>query len=228
MRIFMILTAFLLSGCSSLIANFEDDTVGSRPAAEPSGRPDDRISFSRSFQGEVRGLPLIDPTRSRDGRQSLEVSGNSSITFASEPIPEGQQASRHTVSFLFRDGTTRGKTIRVSRGTSTAASFRLSGDTITISGPNGQDEEQFSIRTIGIDARGTVIIDPRSGRIRAFWRTANETLNWSTQFAEPGEGRSSDFSLRFSIDSGGQFPRGRITIDNVRAIWSPRFSFGSG
>ncbi|QCO55497.1 hypothetical protein EOK75_06860 [Pseudorhodobacter turbinis] len=127
MQLFAILSALLLSGCASLIANFEDDRVGSRPSVFPTGYPDDEIRFNSSFQGAVRGYPIADPTGLRNGQKSLEVIGNSSVSFLSEPISESQQASRHSVSFLFTDHTARGKSISFSQGNGTRVHFRLEG-----------------------------------------------------------------------------------------------------
>lgn len=226
MRIFTILAFLLSSGCSSLIANFEDDRVGARPSIFPAGHPDDEIRLSAGFQGAVRGFPIIDPTGNRNGRQSLEVIGNSSISFRSKPIPEAQQTGRHTVSFLFTDGTTRGKTISFTQGNGTAVRFRLVDDTMTIRGQDGQDEQEFSIRTIGVASLARIIVDPRTGRTRVSWRTSRETISWVTTFSDPGEERVTQIGLQFNMDNGGNFPRGRIAIDDVRATWTPRITFG--
>ena len=227
MRFFAIVSPLLLSGCASLIANFEDDRVGSRPSIFPAGYPDDEIRFNSSFQGAVRGYPIADPTGLRNGRQSLQVSGNSYISFLSEPIPESQQASRHTVSFLFTDETARGKSISFFQGNGTGVHFRLVGDTLTIISANGGDEQEFPVRTLGVASLATIIVDPSTGRTRVSWRTRSETITWATIFANPGEGRVTQFALQFRMGDGGQFPRGRINIDDVRATWSPRITFGS-
>lgn len=224
MRVLPFLTAVILSGCSSLIANFEDDRVGFAPSTSPAGYPDDEIALSFMFQGTVRGIPITDPTGVRNGRQSLEVIANSSVTFRSQPIPEQQRADRHRVSFLFRDGTARGKTISLSQGSTTAVRFRLVGDTLTIRGADAADEQKFSIATLGVASLVTVTVDPPTGQTTVVWRTASETISWTTMFAAPGEGRITRFSLSFGMDNGGDFPRGQISIDEVRATWSPRIT----
>lgn len=224
MRVLSILAALMLGGCSSLIANFEDDRVGFPPSTSPAGYPNDEIALSFAFQGSVRGIPITDPTRVRNGRQSLDVIANSSVTFRSQPIPEQQQAGRHRVSFLFQDGTARGKTISLSQGGSTAVRFRLVGDTLTIRGADAADEQAFSIRTLGAASLVTIIVDPPTGQTRVVWRTASETVSWTTMFAAPGEGRVTRFTLSFGMDNGGDFPRGQISIDEVRATWSPRIT----
>lgn len=227
MRALSLLAVVLLGGCSSLIANFEDDRAGFPPSPSPAGYPDDEIALSFSFQGSVRGLPIPDPTGVRTGRQSLEVIANSSVTFRSQPIPAQQQAGRHRVSFLFQDGTARGKTISLLQGGSTAVRFRLVADTLTIRGADGADEQAFPIRTLGAASLVTIFVDPPTGQTRVVWRTASETITWATIFAAPGEGRVTRFTLNFAMDNGGDFPRGRISIDDVRAIWSPRITPGN-
>jgi hypothetical protein len=224
MRAVSFLAVVLLGGCSSLIANFEDDRVGGPPSPSPAGYPDDEIVVSSPFQGSVRGLPISDPTGLRTGRQSLEVLANSSVTFRSQPIPEAQQTSRHTVSFLFSNETARGKTISFLQGGGTAVRFRLVGDTLAIRGADAGDEQTFSIRTLGAASLVTIIVNPPTGRTRVIWRTGSETISWATTFAAPGEGRVTRFTLNFTMDNGGAFPRGRIAIDDVRATWSPEIT----
>lgn len=227
MRMSAIGFALVLGGCSSLIANFEDDRVGARPSISPAGYPDDEIRFNTTFQGRVRGYPIADPTGVRSGRQSLELIGNSSVSFRSEPVPAPQQTGRHTVSFLFTDETARGKTISFSQGNGAIVRFRISDDTLTISGADGADEQQFSITTLGAAALVTLIIDPATGVTRVSWRSRSESVTWSTTFASPGEGRVPQFTLQFGMDDGGEFARGRISIDDVNARWTPRISFGT-
>ncbi|MGI9394787.1 MAG: hypothetical protein ACR2OY_09085 [Boseongicola sp.] len=226
MRILAFLAVLSLGGCASLIADFQDDLVGSPPSIFPAGDPDDEIRLSFSFQGEVRGLGITDPTGIGSGRQSLEITGNSSITFLSETIPEPQQSSRHRVSFLFTDGTARGKSISFGQGSGSGVRFRSTGDTLTIRRADGEDEQEFPITALR-SSKVRIIVDPPTGQTRVTWQPSSETITWETNFAVAGEGRVTQFSHQFSMDNGGRFPRGLIVVDDVYANWSPRIRLGT-
>lgn len=225
MRLITLLPILFLGACDSLIATFEEDTFGSRPATRPAGSPDDQISLNFDFQGQVVGNRFISLPRSR-GQKALEVSGNSVVTFRSDTIPEGQSTGRHTISFFYLDETARAKTIRVSAGQAGAVSFLLEDDTLTISGENRTDQQTFPLRTLGRGARVQIVVDPSRDVITVVWSTNEDQIVWQTAI-DADDVRLSQFALTFRFIGGGQFPRGRITVDDVRAVWSPRISFGS-
>ncbi|MEM8978092.1 MAG: hypothetical protein AAGD04_01285 [Pseudomonadota bacterium] len=222
----------LLSGCAILRADFEEDRIGGRPATQPAGSPNDRIIFSSISGGVlVVGSPFSFSGRvtSSDGQRSLEVSRNASVAFSSEAIPSARRFSRHRVSMLLNDGTARGITVSLLSGSAELARVRFDEETVTITGGSMPEAEDvvFDARTTGSSMRLNFTVDPSRGETRVAVQSSSRTLSGVYVFGDPREQELTGLQLNVRLDNGGQFPRGRLIVDDVKGTWSPRLRFGT-
>ena len=173
----IVLAAILgVSGCAVLDADFEDDLLGGRPSTFPAGEPDDQIRLPIGFTGRVISSPFSSSPSpiGSDGTQALEVTGNSSLLFLSEPIAENRSSSRHRLSFLLQSLTTRDVSLRLSGGVSAFVEVEREQIVIRETTSPFTPIRIFPVRN-GQSTKFTFTLDPPAGRLNISIQTRSDT-----------------------------------------------------